>query len=161
MVETINALTIPCCSSEWWPALTEVLTILSTLLTFIKATADTARGPLMPSKSQVENAPSGRKISLGWKAPSGRKRSLGWKRLPQEIATPPIGPVTIVSIMRYMRLFGKFTDRRERYHVQATIFSYFSKLKNNKKTEIQPVKNPHKHPNYFYTLFNFSNINSM
>ena len=32
------------------------------------------------------------------KSPSGRKGSLGWKGLPQEVATPPIGPVTEESL---------------------------------------------------------------
>ena len=127
MVETINSLTIPCCSSEWWPELTEVLTILSTLLTFLKATADTASSPSCPLRMP------------------GGKCSLGPKRLTQEVATPPIGPVTEESLNhRHMLcLFGKITDNRERSHVHAIILPCFSKLKNNKKTEIQPVKSPH------------------
>ena len=42
----------PMLSAEWWPELTKVLAAcIVKLLTFIKATSDTARRSLMPSEN--------------------------------------------------------------------------------------------------------------
>ena len=87
MVVTINSLTIPCCSSEWWPELTEFLAILSILPTFIKATTDTARRSLVPAENtRCKTLPRKENLNCVENAPLGG------------IAAPPIGPVTEESL---------------------------------------------------------------
>ena len=84
VVVNINSLTIQCCSSEWWLELTEFLVILSILLTFIKATADTARRSLMPSENsrqkmlpRVENVPRDEKAASRGRYSSNRPSNWG------------------------------------------------------------------------------------
>ena len=141
---TINSLTIPCCSSEWWPELTKVLTAcIVKLLTFIRLLPTLPDGPSCPLRIP------------------GGKCSLGWKRLPRVETAASRGSYSSNRHSNWgeSQSWGTSSVYLVRSQIAREVpcaaqdFPLFFRTEKQQNRN-SASENPHKHPNYFYTLLN-------